>query len=35
MQEPGDIIKRPNLRIMGMKERQEIQVKGMETYSIK
>jgi chromosome segregation ATPase len=29
MQELNDSIKRPNLRIMGIKEREEVQAKGM------
>jgi hypothetical protein len=35
MQELTDSIKRPNLRIMGIEEREEVQEKGFLMYSIK
>jgi chromosome segregation ATPase len=35
MQELTDSIKRPNLRIMGIEEGEEVQAKGMQTYSTK
>jgi hypothetical protein len=35
MQELPDSIKRPNLRIMGIEEGEEVQKKGFVIYSIK
>jgi hypothetical protein len=35
MQELTDSIKRPNLRIMGIEEGEEVQAKGMHIYSTK
>jgi hypothetical protein len=35
MQELTDSIKRPNLRIMGIEEGEEVQVKGILIYSTK
>jgi hypothetical protein len=35
MQELPDSIKRPNLRIMGIEEGEEVQQKGFVIYSIK